>query len=619
MLQSDEGQNDFSNIKNTQLVDNKPYRKLNDNFLKSHGSMINYIQQKLTVSRPHVEAVIRAAGFIYTENNNNSVRCSECGIEISNLTKEMVPFDEHKSKSPLCPFVKKITCVDQQDGLLTDQSASPIGIKPLKLQKTETSACVVDATTQQNNNKRKQQKKEKCSSLSSFVAARGLSELETVRQVRRRTFSHWPNQIPSRNQMCKAGFFGCNVADRVYCNVICQQWIPHDDPIEIHKLLSPNCPYIKSLVRKTEQSNTVRIVNEIGNRQSSQTASATNTSSATDKNYILRCNEIVLTAACNISYIEIPKRFASFTAWPKDPLPSIDDLVKSGFYYTGTKTIVTCFYCNGSLQNWGEKDNPMIEHARWFPHCAYARQLCGDDLYTKIQKSKRAAQNRSSSNEQSRGFSISNINNSSNDGSTLLETNISNNRQLQIPDESTLSRLVSARLDLPISQNLLNKKVKLSVIKRCYEDQLRLKYDDFVSDCDLMMACTILQKQIDYIDGKKENIVIPNVYMKKLCENVEKERIVSEMASSANESCSSSCSTSSMEANSSKTNVENSKEKAQHQTSAIAHPCVLCLTDEKRLACIPCGHLATCVPCGHSLKTCPLCRRDIEAFVRVYI
>jgi hypothetical protein len=50
-----------------------------------------------------------------------------------------------------------------------------------------------------------------------------------------------------------------------------------------------------------------------------------------------------------------------------------------------------------------------------------------------------------------------------------------NNRQLLIPDESTLSRLVSARLDLPVSQRLLDQKFKLSVIKRCWEDQLLLK------------------------------------------------------------------------------------------------------------------------------------------------
>ncbi|CAF3551333.1 unnamed protein product [Rotaria sp. Silwood1] len=90
--------------------------------------------------------------------------------------------------------------------------------------------------------------------------------------------------------------------------------------------------------------------------------------------------------------MEIPKRYVSFATWPSEQLPAVDDLVRAGFFYTGKNTIVTCFYCNGSLQNWGSNDNPMIEHARWFPHCAYAKQLCGDDLYRKIQESKRLAQ-----------------------------------------------------------------------------------------------------------------------------------------------------------------------------------------------------------------------------------
>jgi hypothetical protein len=50
-----------------------------------------------------------------------------------------------------------------------------------------------------------------------------------------------------------------------------------------------------------------------------------------------------------------------------------------------------------------------------------------------------------------------------------------NSRLLIIRDESTLSRLVAARLDLPISQRLLNQNFKLSIVKRCWEDQLRLK------------------------------------------------------------------------------------------------------------------------------------------------
>jgi len=42
--------------------------------------------------------------------------------------------------------------------------------------------------------------------------------------------------------------------------------------------------------------------------------------------------------------------------------------------------------------------------------------------------------------------------------------------------------------------------------------------DDFVYQYDLFVACLILQKQIEHIDEKKENIVIPSVKMKQIRE-----------------------------------------------------------------------------------------------------
>ncbi|CAF1499042.1 unnamed protein product [Didymodactylos carnosus] len=206
-------------------------------------------------------------------------------------------------------------------------------------------------------------------------ALRIFRELPTMNQTRKRTYSHWRLKLPTRSQMIESGFFSCNVGDRViciYCNVICQQWIATDDPSEIHKLLSPDCSFVKSNL-VSPISSTRAVLNETSN--------------------VAANVEIVLTQACNQQFVGIPQRQASYATWPQDiPLPSVDDIVRAGFFYSGKKTIVTCFYCNGSLQNWAEKDNPMIEHARWFPQCPYARQLCGNDLYQKIQQSERIAQ-----------------------------------------------------------------------------------------------------------------------------------------------------------------------------------------------------------------------------------
>ena len=65
------------------------------------------------------------------------------------------------------------------------------------------------------------------------------------------------------------------------------------------------------------------------------------------------------------------------------------------------------------------------------------------------------------------------------------------------------------------------------------------------------------------------------------------------------------------------TDTTNTEKKSDD--SSPANPCALCLSEEKCLAFIPCGHLASCVPCGHSLKSCPICRSEIKASVRIYL
>jgi hypothetical protein len=174
------------------------------------------------------------------------------------------------------------------------------------------------------------------------------------------------------------------------------------------------------------------------------------------------------------------------------------------------------------------------------------------------------------------------------------------------------------------------------------------------------MACTILQKQIEHIDGKKENITVPSVAMKRVREKEQagnssrsrtnadiyindvleaqaREQVASgsssinssnsndiEMAASSTGSDTTETdrgapTATTEEIKSTESSSTRNTVRSQGDSSSPTNPCVLCLEEEKRLACIPCGHLATCVPCGHSLRSCPICRREIDAFVRIYI
>lgn len=339
-----------------------------------------------------------------------------------------------------------------------------------------------------------------------------LNELESIRHARLRTFSHWPHSLPSSESMASAGWFSCNVKDRViciYCNLICHEWTVNDDPSEVHARLAPQCLFVQSM------------------------------SSSTQSPKIMNSNLIEKLEPAHPKMAEPSRRQATFAhpSWTIES-PSIDDLVRAGFYFSGLENIVTCFYCNGSLKRWGPKDIPMIEHARWFPNCHYARHLCGNRLYGKIQVSKKRLRE---------------------------ETKVQN---------ADLNRLVAARLDLPMVQRLRNQ-YSLGVIKRCIEDQLRIKKDDFVSDTDLTIACLVLQKQIDHIKGCVDNLIIPSTI------NQQSESLV------------------------------------QSSSKQSLGECFICLTEEKQLACMPCGHLCACVPCGYALRTCPVCRQNIQSFMRI--
>ncbi len=308
-------------------------------------TLLNQIRER---SRPlayrpgvHTRNYLFAAGFIYT-GDRDTARCGDCGLEISNWTVDMVPFTIHSERSPDCLFVRcmKTTAVRSTSMLNEQQNASDRrSVEPVE----------------------------------SDHSSDSLIETALLQQVRRRTFSHWPHPTtPSGTQMVEAGFFNCNAGDRViciYCNLICQQWTPDlDDPSEVHRTLSPNCIFARALLTRHEP---IFIINDNG---SSMRATAVRPSSTSNNFNSLQISTFVRREIQN----DVPSNNQS----------SIDDnLIQRNYFNIDKKTSVTCPFCRGAFRNLDSDENPMIDHARWFPHCAYAGQLCGNELYHQIHKS----------------------------------------------------------------------------------------------------------------------------------------------------------------------------------------------------------------------------------------
>ncbi|CAF0944631.1 unnamed protein product [Adineta ricciae] len=270
-----------------------------------------------------------------------------------------------------------------------------------------------------------------------------LKEVIITQQIRARSFSHWNQDLKFLARLIQAGLFSCDNNDRViciYCNLFCERWnVELDDPCKVHRIRSPTCPFVRSVLHIQSFSH-------------------------------------------HMGYIDREKRLVSFANWSHANSVLKEAFVDAGFFLNGLE--VTCFHCNGSLEQCNVKEHPMAEHIRSFPYCKYARQLCGEALYQKLRRSFISQ----SKNAQARP-------------------------DAQKLDEQTIIQSVADSLDLIKSQNSsLQNIFQDATIRHCFENQWRLKQDTFVNNGDLYSACIIHEKQAQLLE-KGDVCVIPNEIM----------------------------------------------------------------------------------------------------------
>jgi hypothetical protein len=233
---------------------------------------VTKVYSRLKTYGVHSVNRLRTSGFVYT-GDNDTARCDICKLEVSGWTQDMDPYIVHRERSPNCSFVRSV----QSENKLRQYDEENVA----KRQKTE---LTITPCNQQNK----------------------LTESSILQEIRQRTFSHWGQKVtPSKEQMIAAGFFHCNVGDRVlclYCNLITQQWNGEtDDPVEVHKVLSPNCPYVLSMLIDNTSS-TVFIVNEMPTSSNGGAAALLNNANR------INFDQIVYTSACHMPLFPIDKQ-----------------------------------------------------------------------------------------------------------------------------------------------------------------------------------------------------------------------------------------------------------------------------------------------------------------------
>jgi hypothetical protein len=80
------------------------------------------------------------------------------------------------------------------------------------------------------------------------------------------------------------------------------------------------------------------------------------------------CLETISIALANFS-----ERLKTFKNW--QGIQSPEEMAEAGFYYTGKRDVVSCYYCGITIENWLRIDKPISEHLKWSPNCLFATML----------------------------------------------------------------------------------------------------------------------------------------------------------------------------------------------------------------------------------------------------
>ncbi|XP_026553153.1 baculoviral IAP repeat-containing protein 7 [Pseudonaja textilis] len=198
---------------------------------------------------------------------------------------------------------------------------------------------------------------------------------------RLQTFRFWPVSVPiSPADLAAAGFYFVGPADTVQCfccGGLLYNWVADEDPMVEHKKFFPSCLYVQDKM--------------VGNCR--QMPWSEEHRDCVDGQFLgmlqsLNVEESPAGGQPEYPYMETEgDRLVSFENWPSYSPVSPQLLARAGFFYTGQQDYVRCFYCDGALRNWEQGDDPWIEHARWFPRCAFLLQSRGRDFINQTQES----------------------------------------------------------------------------------------------------------------------------------------------------------------------------------------------------------------------------------------
>ncbi|KAM9251225.1 LOW QUALITY PROTEIN: baculoviral IAP repeat-containing protein 1g-like [Cariama cristata] len=253
-----------------------------------------------------------AAGF-YHMLVKSSVQCFCCRLVLFTMKVRCAPYKQQKKFCPTCEFV-----LGKEVG-----NISKYGIRVQKLEKNPAEhACRYN-----------------------------------VEDARLQSLDGWPfyARETKPDLLARAGFFFAGKKDTMQCFACggcLGNWEEDDEPWREHAKWFLKCEFLQSRKSSEEIKKYIETYSGFVGEEGHFTASF--------------IKETLLTATGNLVLNFFEDGLDSSKTWPAEACVEATALAKARCFYMGEGNRVQCFNCAG-YQEWEEGEDPMEEHAKWFP------------------------------------------------------------------------------------------------------------------------------------------------------------------------------------------------------------------------------------------------------------
>ena len=176
---------------------------------------------------------------------------------------------------------------------------------------------------------------------------------ESNETYRLETFTDFPLYWINKEELSRNGHIYTGFRDRTQCHnckIYMQNWQSFDKPSSTYLHL-PSCKYTLKTLKTSPVKHTYQ---QLHGNQSQSSLSA----------YILNDPPV---HPHHKSFID---RLHTFNQW-QNSVVTPTQLAESGFFSAYESDKVICWYCNITLQQWSQNDNPDELHARLSPYCKF--------------------------------------------------------------------------------------------------------------------------------------------------------------------------------------------------------------------------------------------------------